>query len=516
MKSCLSRVGFIAGYLQIDPPEATMKANGVARPSDAGSRGQTLLILGATGDLTKRLLLPGLGGLLANGRGDGLTLIGSAIQEHSDDSWRARVDESFATIDARGAEVEAVVRGTRYVQADVTREEDLRRLLTACEGRAILYFALPPQVTTRACRALAKIGVPEGTRLVFEKPFGTSAASAQMLNDLVTRLVPEEQVYRVDHYLGMSTVLSILGLRFANRMIEPVLNADHVERVDIMFDESLALEGRAGYYDGAGALVDMIQSHGLQVLSLFAMDPPSTLGARDLRDAKAQVLRATRVWNADPVASSRRARYTAGSIGTRNVPSYVDEPGVDPERGTDTFAEVMLEVNTWRWAGVPFRVRAGKALRALHKAILVTFRKPKCLPNGLSGYDQPDRLHIGLDPGVLGIQLNVNGPGDPTGLEPVRLRTETCPGDLPPYGELLAGVLAGDPTLFVRGETAVDCWSIIEPVQRAWQAGDVPLEEYRAGSLGPHARRLDHASTRPRVSGKRLIANTNATAANPA
>jgi len=478
---------------------------------------QTLLILGATGDLTKRLLLPGLGGLLASGRVHDLSLIGSATQKRSDDTWRARVDEAFATIDARGPEVDVVTRRARYLSADVTEEADLRRLLDASEGRAILYFALPPHVTTQACRALATIGLPEGTRLVFEKPFGTSAASAQLLNDLATRLVSEEQVYRVDHYLGMSTVLNILGLRFANRMIEPILNADHVERVDIVFDESLALEGRAAYYDGAGALVDMIQSHALQVLSLFAMDPPSTMGARDLRDAKAQVLRATRPWKNDPVASSRRARYTAGTVGGRRVPSYVDEPGVDPERGTETFAELLLEVNTWRWAGVPFRVRAGKALRALHKAILVTFRRPKCLPTGLTGYEQPDRLHIGLDPAILGVRLNINGPGDPSGLEPVRLQTETCPGDLPAYGELLAGVLAGDPTLFVRGETAVDCWRIIEPVQKAWQSGAVPLEEYRAGSLAPNARqRRDHASTRPRVSGNRVIANKNARAANPA
>jgi glucose-6-phosphate 1-dehydrogenase len=453
-----------------------------------------LLILGASGDLTRRLLLPGLGGLLASGRARDLSLLGSATQQHNDDRWRERINKSFSSVEARGPEVSSVLRSARYLKADATNESDLRRLLDARDGRPILYFALPPQVTTEACRALAHIGLPEGARLVFEKPFGTSAASAQMLNDLVTRLVPEEQVYRVDHYLGMSTVLNILGLRFANRMIEPILNAEHVERVDIIFDECLALEGRAGYYDGAGALVDMIQSHALQVLSLFAMDPPSTLGARDLRDAKAQVLRATRVWNDDPVGSTRRGRYTAGWIDGRTVPSYADELGVDPQRGTETFAEVVLEVNTWRWAGIPFRVRAAKALRALQKAIIVTFRRPKCLPAGLTGYDQPDRLHIGMDPGLLGIQLNINGPGDPSGLEAVRLQTQTCPGDLPPYGELLAGVLAGDPTLFVRGETAVDCWSIIEPVQQAWKSNEVPLEEYRAGSVAP-PRSRQHAST---------------------
>jgi glucose-6-phosphate 1-dehydrogenase len=456
--------------------------------SVAESNRKTLLILGATGDLTKRLLLPGLGGLLASDDTSGLTVIGSAMQKHSDGSWRNRIVDSFDTVNARGPEVERVVRGARYLQADVTDGADLRRLLAACEGRPILYFALPPQVTMKACRALAELEIPDGTRLVFEKPFGTSAESAQKLNDLVMRIVPEEQVYRVDHYLGMATVLNIFGLRFANRMIEPVLNAEHVERVDILFDESLALEGRASYYDSAGALVDMIQSHALQLLSLLAMDPPSSLGARDLRDATAQVLRATRVWRDDAVAASRRARYTAGEIEGRRIPSYVDEPGVDPKRGTETFAELLLEVNTWRWSGVPFRVRAGKALRALHKAIEVTFRKPKCVPEGLADYEQPDRLEIGLDPGVLGVQLNINGAGDPSSIETVRLEAETCPSDLPPYGELLAGVLAGDPTLFVRGETAVECWRIIEPVQKVWRAGEVPLEEYPAGSLAARRR----------------------------
>src|ERR1051326_1950005 len=252
-----------------NPPDTKTKAVITKR--------QTLVILGATGDLTSRLLLPGLGGLLASGRVHGLSLLGSATQKRTDEMWRGHIEESFATVSAQGTEVNTVAQHARYLQADVTSAADLRRLLDACEGRAILYFALPPQVTMKACRALAGLEVPDGTRLVFEKPFGTSVASAQKLNNLVTQIVPEEQVYRVDHYLGMATVLNIFGLRFANRMIEPVLNADHVERVDIMFDESLALEGRAGYYDGAGALVDMIQSHALQVLSLLAMDPPASL-----------------------------------------------------------------------------------------------------------------------------------------------------------------------------------------------------------------------------------------------
>ncbi len=332
---------------------------------------------------------------------------------------------------------------------------------------------------------LCGIGLPEGTRLVLEKPFGTDAASAAALNDLLARLVPEDQVYRVDHYLGMSTVLNIVGLRFANRMLESVLNAEHVQSIDIIFDESLALEGRAGYYDRAGALIDMIQSHSLQVLALLAMEAPSTLQARDFRDAKAAVLRATSVWADDPATWSRRARYTAGQIDGRALPSYVDEEGVDPDRNTETFAEMILAVNTWRWAGVPFRVRAGKALRRLRKEAVITFKQPPWVPVGLRGYDRPDRLRIGFDPDWLCLDLNINGPGDPSVIDPVTLEADFALGDLPPYGEVLRGVFKGDPTLSVRGDTAVECWRIVEPVLAAWRDGRVPLEEYPAGSTGP-------------------------------
>ena len=446
---------------------------------------QTLLILGATGDLTARLLLPGLGRLLAGGGVRDLLLVGSGRHGWDDNRWRRRVADSFAIVNARGREVDAVVKDVRYLEADVTVEGGLRRLLDTRQGRLVLFFALPPSVTVQACRVLAGIGLPEGTRLVIEKPFGTDAASAEALNGLLARLVPEDQVYRVDHYLGMATVLNIVGLRFANRMLESALNAEHVQSVDIVFNESLALEGRAGYYDRAGALVDMIQSHSLQVLALLAMEAPSTLEARDFRDSMALVLRATRVWDDDPATWSRRARYTTGQIDGRQLPSYVEEDGVDPDRKTETFAEVVLAVNTWRWAGVPFRVRAGKALRALRKEAVVTFKEPPWVPTGLTGYDRPDQLRIGFDPDRLCLDLNINGPDDPSVIEPVTLEATFGPGQLPPYGEVLRGVFEGDPTLSVRGDIAVECWRIVEPVLEAWREDEVPLQEYAAGTTGP-------------------------------
>src|SRR5699024_3931003 len=187
-------------------------------------------------------------------------------------------------------------------------------------------------------------------------------ASAVALNELLHGLVPEERVHRVDHFLGMSTVLNILGVRFANRVIEPLLTAEHVHAVEIVFDETLGLAGRAGFYDVTGALRDMVQSHLLQVLTFAAMTPPSTLEALDVRAATAQILRDTRAGYSDPERFSRRARSTAGTVGGRSLPSYVDEEGIDPARQTETVAEVVFEVDTWRWAVVPFRFRTGKAI----------------------------------------------------------------------------------------------------------------------------------------------------------
>ena len=446
---------------------------------------QTLLLLGATGDLAARLLLPGLGRLVATGAQPDLTLIGSGTEDWDDERWRRRVADAFATVGANGPRETEVVRTSRYLAADVTREEDLRRLLADCHGRLVIFFALPPMITARAAAALARIGLPPGTRLMLEKPFGTDVVSARSLNEILARLVPEDQVHRIDHFLGKSTVVNILGLRFANRIFEPVLTSAHVACVDIVFDETLGLEGRAGYYDNAGALVDMVQSHLLQVLALIAMDAPPTLDARDVRGRKAQVLRATRVWDDDPVRWSRRSRYAAGEIAGRRLPAYADEPGIDPARGTETLAEVVLAVDTWRWAGVPFRLRTGKALAGKRKEAVITFKQPPRVPTGLTGYDQPDRLRIGFGPDRLGLDVNINGPGHPLDLDQVHMTADFGPGDLPPYGEVLRGAFDGDPTLSVRGDTAEDCWRIVAPVLEAWRSGSVPLQEYPAGSAGP-------------------------------
>ncbi|HEU4848941.1 MAG TPA: glucose-6-phosphate dehydrogenase [Terrimesophilobacter sp.] len=447
----------------------------------------TLVIFGAGGDLARRLLLPGLGQLVDLGRNPDFRLIGVGQESMSATAWRARVAKSFEAGGATGAKARALAAETEYLKADVTNPDDLARILAACTGTPALYFALPPQVTIAACAALAHVDLPAGTVFGLEKPFGTDLKSAVALNRQLVKLIPEQQIHRVDHFLGKSTVLNLLGLRFANRILEPVWNADNIERVDIVFDEKLALEGRAGYYDHAGALVDMIQSHLLLVMALVAMEPPSSIDADDLRGAMAQALRATSVRGGDPAASSRRARYTAGTIGGRKLPSYVKEPGVDPKNRTETLAEVVFGIENWRWAGVPFTLRSGKALERARKEIVVTFREVPHLPAGFSGKPGPAALRISLSPDDISLDLNINGSGDPFTIDRVVLSTEFGAGELGPYGEVLSGLLSNDPTLSVRADEIEECWRIVEPVLAAWKKDAVKLEGYPAGSAGPAA-----------------------------
>jgi glucose-6-phosphate 1-dehydrogenase len=447
---------------------------------------KTFLLLGASGDLAGRLLLPALGQLLdAEPERRSVVLVGAGSEDWDSATWQDRVRTSFASASVSEETVAAVLGSTHYQQTDVTDAGQLRSLLGSAPTPAALYFALPPAVTVKACTALKEVELPPGTALALEKPFGTDQASAADLNHLLTQLVPESRVHRVDHFLGRSTVLNLLGVRFANRLFEPIWNSEHIERVDVVFDEQLTLENRARYYDSAGALMDMIQSHLLQVLALATMDPPAAVDEIDLRDGMAQALRACRLWGDDPVSAGRRARYTAGSVDGRTVPDYTAEPGVDPGRQTETLAELTVEIDNWRWAGVPFRLRSGKALGARRKEVTVTFKEPVHVPTGLRGRPGADRLRLEMGPDRISFEMNVNGPADPLELDRVTLAADLGAGRLPAYGEVLAGVLDGDPLLSVRGDTAEQCWRIVDPVLQAWRQGRTPLEEYAAGSDGP-------------------------------
>ncbi|WP_431071178.1 glucose-6-phosphate dehydrogenase [Microbacterium phyllosphaerae] len=442
----------------------------------------TLVILGAGGDLTSRLLLPALGQLLTREPTRSVRIVGADREEWTDAELQTVVATAFASMDADDAAARVDVT---YMRTDITRAEDLRALMSGLTGRVAIYFAVPPAVAAACISALTPDMLPEGAMLVMEKPFGTDEASARDLNRVLTALVPETQVFRVDHFLGRSTTLNLLGARFANRILEPLWSAESIESVDIVYDESLALEGRAGYYDSAGALVDMIQSHLLQVLAVLAMEEPATLDEVDFRAATGAVLRATTVWGDDPAASSHRARYTAGDIDGTPKPSYVDEPGVDPSRETETLAEATFEVRNARWAGIPFRLRSGKALGTPAREIVVRFRPVRHLPRGLTGTSDGAVLRFSLGPDRMSLELNLNASEDPFELERAILSAELGEGALKAYAEVLSGVLDGDPMLAVRGDAAEQSWRIVAPILEAWRRGDVPLDDYVAGSSGP-------------------------------
>ena len=301
---------------------------------------------------------------------------------------------------------------------------------------------------------------------------------------LIGEVVREDAVFRIDHFLAEQTVLNLLGLRFANRVFEPVWNSLHVERVDIVWDETVGLEGRAGYYDHAGALRDMVQNHLLQLLSLVAMEPPTHLGERALRDRKVDVLRAVRTpsWE-EIVRGTRRGRYVAGHIGDRELPDYAAEPGVDAGRRTETYAAVTLFVDNWRWSGVPFRLRSGKALGADRREIVLHFRPVPHLP--FASGAEPDVLQLTLDPDAIALAVNLNGAGDPFVLKREELALDLARHDLPPYSLLLLEILNGQAALSVRGDEAEESWRIVEPIIAAWTADAVPLEDYAAGSALP-------------------------------
>ncbi|WP_417563957.1 glucose-6-phosphate dehydrogenase [Microbacterium sp.] len=444
----------------------------------------TLLILGASGDLTSRLLLPAIGQLLEREPERRLMLHGAGSDAWTDRRWKQTVREAFASTESDDQFDR--VADTTYTKADVTDRDALAGLLKGITGSLVIYFALPPAVTAAACAVLRDLKLPDDTVLALEKPFGGDEQGARDLNALLLQIVPENRIFRVDHFLGRSTLLNILGVRFANRLIEPVWSADHVQSVLIRYDESLALEGRARYYDKAGALIDMIQSHLLQVLAVVAMEEPVDLDEIDLRDAKSAALRATRIWDDNAVRSSRRARYTAGTIDGRKLPSYVDEDGVDPDRETETLAEIVCEVRTSRWAGVPFTLRSGKALRDKTAEIVVTFRPVRHIPDGLTGQPADGGvLRLGLSPDRIELELNINGGDDPFALRRQTLSTRIGKSTLQAYTEVLSQLLDGDVALSVRADAAEECWRIIQPVRDAWARREVPLEDYAAGSRGP-------------------------------
>jgi glucose-6-phosphate 1-dehydrogenase len=443
---------------------------------------ERVVLFGATGDLAGRYLLPALAALQAAGRlPDGFDVIGASREFMGEESFRRsaneRLEQHAAGVPATVRE--NVVRSLRYRPVDAGDAESVAAVIKTGNGPVAAYLALPPGLFPATVTALGKVGLPAGSRIVLEKPFGEDLVSAMALNRLLAETLgpaDEQAIFRVDHVLGMATVQNLLTLRLANHSLDAVWNSDHVEEVEILWEETLALEERAGYYDRAGALKDVLQNHMLQILSLIAMEPPSGLEAHDLHDRKLEAFRSIRpLTPADVARRTRRARYTAGRLETGDdVPDYANEDGVEPERETETFAEVALELDSARWAGTRFLLRAGKALSRRRKMAIIRFR-----PTG----GRANELRIGID-GPDDVSLQVTG-GRPECPMPLTLRATPPGSDLPAYGRVLLDVLSGGGTLSIGGDEAEEAWRVVTPVLDGWAHGAVPLEEYPAGSAGP-------------------------------
>jgi len=448
---------------------------------------EKLIVFGFSGDLAGRYLLPALAELEDRDKlPQDLPIIGTGREEWDDEAVRRYAGEQLKehASDVPEAARSRLLRRLRYRQVDVTEPAQVRAA-TNGSGPFVAYLALPPSMFVPAIDALGPLAESVKT-VVVEKPFGTDLESARQLNATLHRHFSEEQILRVDHFLHLQTAQNVLGLRFANGIFEPLWNARHIAEVEVTWDEVLGLEGRAGYYDDAGALRDIVQNHLLQLFCLVAMEPPASVEGDEIRDRKVEVLRAVREMSEDQVATRTvRGRYTAGSQEGRSVPAYVDEDGVDPKKGTETFAQVTLAVDTRRWAGVPFTLRTGKALAADRHEIVIRFREGSSLAFGEGKRPRPNTLRLSIQPDSVELELMVTGSTAPFELEAGKLQLALGEQDISAYGRLILDAIEGDTGLSIGAAEAEEAWRVFEPVLRAWQRGVPPLLNYAAGTAGP-------------------------------
>ncbi len=465
-------------------PNRTGDSSPARRHAVRGGAIDRLVVLGAAGDLASRHLLAALAHLLADGSlPPTLRLLGVGREPLDGPAYR---DLASARLGEHAPGVEPVVRAALvrrldYVQADLEQRPDL----TAALGSepVIAYLALPPSAYAPAVRALRAGGIVPRSRIVVEKPFGEDVASARELSRLLHTVFAEQDVFRVDHFLHHQVVQDLIALRFASSIFEPLWNREHIERVEITWEETAGVAGRAGFYDRTGALRDMVQSHLLQVLALVAMEAPATLDERCLRGEKVAVLRRVHALTPDEVATqTARGRYTAGSVQGQTRRGYLQEFGVDPARDTETYACLQLNVDAPRWRGVPFVLRTGKAVGRPRRRIALHFR---AAPGHVLS-SAPTVLCLEMAPDRVTLELPLTGP---SGLPEVArdLLEVTRPRQrMPASARLLRDVLAGDPTLAVRDDEAEQCWRIIDAVLATWRTGAPALQDYAAGSAGPH------------------------------
>lgn len=490
--------------------------------------GCAMVIFGASGDLTRRKLLPALYALANDGLiPDRFAVIGFARREKDHEAFRDEMRgavEQFSRLHPLNTEVwDRLAKGLYYVAAsfeDPAGYERLRDLLAEVDrrhgtgGNRLYYLATPPAayagIVARlgAARLVSeKWDGPHGAgpaqescgccRIIVEKPFGRDLATAIALNTEIHRVFRERQVYRIDHYLGKETVQNILAFRFGNSIFEPLWNRRYVDHVQLLVAEDLGVEGRGGYYDHAGAMRDMGQNHMLQLLSLVAMEPPATFEPDAVRDEKVKVLRAIRPVSLERIEDTPiRAQYISGQLHGKKIAAYADEPGVAEQTATETFAALRLQIDNWRWAGVPFYLRTGKALPQRVTEVTIQYRQPPLLLFQQAGHEnrdivEPNRLTLRIQPDEgISLRVGLKPPGPQISLVPARLgfsyREAFGVDPAEAYERLLLDCMLGDSTLFIRRDEVESAWALMTPVVEAWAAADrTGLAYYPAGSWGP-------------------------------
>ncbi|TAM10541.1 MAG: glucose-6-phosphate dehydrogenase [Nevskiaceae bacterium] len=451
--------------------------------------GTTLVILGAWGDLTQRLLMPALFRLHELGLTIGLRIVGYARRDENVDAFRAHIHDALKEFapDFTAEKWQAFASSLGYVCGELTAA-DVGKLQPLAAPKMVFYLALPPAQFGPAAQALGEAGFtqpPAGgwRRLMVEKPFGTDLASAEALRAQMHAHWREEQILRLDHFLGKEATQNLMVFRFANRFLEPVWNAQHVAQVQITYAETLGVEQRATYYDHAGALRDMLQNHLMQLFSLAAMEPLSHWDAEVLRDHKVEVLRSVKAITARTLdRHAVRGQYVAGAMGGKRYAAYRDEPGIAADSRTETFAALRLEIDNWRWQGVPFYLRSGKRLASNCSEIAVQFRAtPGAVHaenNWLVFRMKPDRAMMLL--------ANAKLPGLELQARQVQLTAPYVSGDeveFSAYEQLLMDALEGDRTHFLRFDEVECAWRLLAPVLNGWKSGTPDF--YAAGSEGP-------------------------------
>jgi glucose-6-phosphate 1-dehydrogenase len=469
----------------------------------------TLVIFGATGDLAARKLLPAVYNLRRGGlMPERFHVVGIGRRESGDEEFRAHAHDSIASYSRTGIDDDTwktLEPKLEFLRGDIDDPKLFQSLAERLDGidsdgepsQRVIYLAVNPAFFGQIAKSLAEVGLGTGadppTRLMIEKPFGHDLETALALQGEISSAFEESQIFRIDHYLGKETVQNLQVMRFANGILEPVWNRRYVEHMQITMAEDLGIGRRAGYYDSAGAIRDVIQNHLMQLLALVAMEAPVRFDANTIRDEKVKLLRSVRRYTAAEVPDYVvRGQYGSGWVGGEQVPAYVDEEGVPDDSRTDTYVAMRVEVDNWRWAGTPFYLRCGKRLPRRVTEIAVQFRPVPHLPFARAdiGEVEPNELVLSVQPDEgASLRLVAKVPGQTMNVRPVQMEFKygtSFLGDSPEaYERLLHDALLGDATLFTRADEVEEEWRIIEPILERWESDETGPEIYEAGSQGP-------------------------------